>query len=186
MLLELGKWRGVVLRFGATLGLGSCHTSTLFSYRKHRWKKVLIKHKQVNAVAEISLRAGRFVYLVLSVDTPSNDLGAQHAAPDIQSVFCSSGCPLGSCECPTHGTYFRTNGGTKTHKEVITRRLTRSMLDTLCDIRLIVGNFGVFRRQVATKTRQKMAALVQTLAKLWLFVSSRLWHGDGWESFEDW
>lgn len=55
-------------------------------------------------------------YPVLSVDSPSNNLWVQHAAQDIQSVFCSSGCPLGSYEGSTHGTYFGHKGGRKNKK----------------------------------------------------------------------
>lgn len=64
-----------------------------------------------------------FFYLVLSVDSPSSDLWVQHAAQDIQSVFCSSGYPSGSSQCPTHDTYFKSNESTKETKRVfITKR----------------------------------------------------------------
>lgn len=57
-------------------------------------------------------------YLVLSVDIPSIDPWEQHAAQDIQSAFCSSGCLSGSSECPIHDTCWRTESQINERKSV--------------------------------------------------------------------
>lgn len=75
-------------------------------------------------------------YPVLSMDSPSNDLWVRHAAQDIQSVFCSSGCPLGSYGGSTRCTYFRHKWGTKNKKMVWLQ--SSQLQNKTCTISLVI------------------------------------------------
>lgn len=82
------------------------------------WINVFFINQSLNQIYDLG-----FGYLVLWVGSPSSDLWEQHAVQDTQWLFYNSDYPWGFSQCPTRGTYVRSQGESSKTKTWLQRNI---------------------------------------------------------------